>query len=998
MSTSASREPTHRPAFFCWLEAVAPAVLPAPPQIANMARADAPPPYPFQVDLPDARYLNAFLPESHFLAAGMQFLPLAPPPPTAMAEGDAEAAATPAAAVAAIALVEGRNIIGRSVQPIADPWFVHLESPRAAVSRAHAHIFVCANGDAWLEDCGSTNGTLVASGRGAALAAEMTILQRLVNNAADAMLMSHGEASGRTASTATAALAQTFVVEYLRRIAAASEACAAGSGAIAMQAPSSDPHDQRDDRKIIGEAAAAPCGTHQQQQQLLQYGGDTTAAMGVRLEPGRLYQLTDGARIIFGDVEVRFRCAPVSVFTAPGPSGASPDKAPSAAEVVASIPPTLNCMAESSPFGRASSATAAGEDAAANRAPLQEAGEIATARTSSANEVPAACTTMAAPSLNGRHHAASGGGSSAAEQPYLTDADIAAAAAAALGGGSMAGSTFVGPTTASAVPRATSLVSNAPNAAQQQQRHDGQQQQQRHGQQDEAATMVVPASGATDDAAAALMRRVSTGSAGAGGGDVVVPSSYPQSLPTRQSHPSGASTSAGLAAFASATSMHELRPMAVVQVGAPPASGGSGADAGDTAVPAAPPSKAKKEEAEDEKPTGRATVSVPPPATAESRRRSRSETTDARAADTRAATVGAGAGATLHKPLQTPPATRAASATPATTAPRTPAPGGIPRDLGTTGPPDLRDSVTCGILQQLTMGLRAADGARTAAARFGAGGAIVACVTGMGASEKQRVKRLVSTLLGGSVVDDWTPECNLLIVKDTPCERTPKLLMAVGCGCPVVTPKFFAPVSMTPEEIRQRQAQLAGGGDNGLPFGASPTATVGGGTGGGGASKNRRGGGGAAASTPAAADAELTLRMPTLAEVTPAVVAQGRPNRTMLPSEVLDALRCNRLFGPVLTNCAVRISGVTAREAREQLQVIISSCGGTVASGRANAAAPTAALHNAHDGAATTVAGGQKKALITVTDATLDSFYASLLLRPAIEGGRLQDEADDEEP
>ena len=63
---------------------------------------------------------------------------------------------------ARVRLVEGKHVIGRSAVPLEDRWFVNLESPRSAVSRNHAAVVVCRNGDAWVEDNSSTNGTFLA--------------------------------------------------------------------------------------------------------------------------------------------------------------------------------------------------------------------------------------------------------------------------------------------------------------------------------------------------------------------------------------------------------------------------------------------------------------------------------------------------------------------------------------------------------------------------------------------------------------------------------------------------------------------------------------------------------------------------------------------------------------------------------------------------------------------------------------------------------------------
>jgi hypothetical protein len=71
-------------------------------------------------------------------------------------------------------LFEGRNLIGRSLSPIHDVFFVNLESPRSAISRIHAEIIVAPNGDVWVSDANSTNGTHIAvrGGPGIALGAE----------------------------------------------------------------------------------------------------------------------------------------------------------------------------------------------------------------------------------------------------------------------------------------------------------------------------------------------------------------------------------------------------------------------------------------------------------------------------------------------------------------------------------------------------------------------------------------------------------------------------------------------------------------------------------------------------------------------------------------------------------------------------------------------------------------------------------------------------------
>lgn len=61
-----------------------------------------------------------------------------------------------------IPLYEGRNVIGRSPSAVEDVYFINLESPRSAISRLHAVILIASNGDVWISDARSTNGTQIA--------------------------------------------------------------------------------------------------------------------------------------------------------------------------------------------------------------------------------------------------------------------------------------------------------------------------------------------------------------------------------------------------------------------------------------------------------------------------------------------------------------------------------------------------------------------------------------------------------------------------------------------------------------------------------------------------------------------------------------------------------------------------------------------------------------------------------------------------------------------
>ncbi|KAG5491855.1 hypothetical protein JIQ42_01764 [Leishmania sp. Namibia] len=56
----------------------------------------------------------------------------------------------------------GKNVIGRSSVPVEGVSFINLESPLSAISRMQAFLDIGANGDAWISDCNSTNGTFLS--------------------------------------------------------------------------------------------------------------------------------------------------------------------------------------------------------------------------------------------------------------------------------------------------------------------------------------------------------------------------------------------------------------------------------------------------------------------------------------------------------------------------------------------------------------------------------------------------------------------------------------------------------------------------------------------------------------------------------------------------------------------------------------------------------------------------------------------------------------------
>ena len=59
-------------------------------------------------------------------------------------------------------LCPGKFVVGRSQIEVDDRWFINLESPNCAVSRQHAELVLCHNGDAWVADLNSTNGSFLS--------------------------------------------------------------------------------------------------------------------------------------------------------------------------------------------------------------------------------------------------------------------------------------------------------------------------------------------------------------------------------------------------------------------------------------------------------------------------------------------------------------------------------------------------------------------------------------------------------------------------------------------------------------------------------------------------------------------------------------------------------------------------------------------------------------------------------------------------------------------
>eukprot|EP00796_Vickermania_ingenoplastis_P004427 gene4427-3226_t len=59
-------------------------------------------------------------------------------------------------------LLPGKNVIGRGSVELEGVSFVEISSPNSSVSRVQANIEICPNGDAWICDCNSTNGTFIS--------------------------------------------------------------------------------------------------------------------------------------------------------------------------------------------------------------------------------------------------------------------------------------------------------------------------------------------------------------------------------------------------------------------------------------------------------------------------------------------------------------------------------------------------------------------------------------------------------------------------------------------------------------------------------------------------------------------------------------------------------------------------------------------------------------------------------------------------------------------
>lgn len=74
----------------------------------------------------------------------------------------------------------GKNVVGRSTVDVEGVQFINIDSPRAAVSRMQAFIEVAPNGDAWITDCKSTNGTFLSVRDGEGIRLEPNYYYQLV--------------------------------------------------------------------------------------------------------------------------------------------------------------------------------------------------------------------------------------------------------------------------------------------------------------------------------------------------------------------------------------------------------------------------------------------------------------------------------------------------------------------------------------------------------------------------------------------------------------------------------------------------------------------------------------------------------------------------------------------------------------------------------------------------------------------------------------------------
>lgn len=67
---------------------------------------------------------------------------------------------------------------------------------------------------------------------------------------------------------------------------------------------------------------------------------------------------------------------------------------------------------------------------------------------------------------------------------------------------------------------------------------------------------------------------------------------------------------------------------------------------------------------------------------------------------------------------------------------------------------------------------------------------LVACCSGFGSAEKTRATKQIAAC-GGRVVEEWGATVTAVVVTGSPAARTPKVVIAVGRGCDVVTLDFF---------------------------------------------------------------------------------------------------------------------------------------------------------------------------------------------------------------
>ncbi len=160
-------------------------------------------------------------------------------------------------------VAEGRNVIGRSAASCSEIGFINLDSPRSAISRLHAVIDIAPNHDAWISDCRSTNGTVVAQSSGVGLLLDPERFYQLTPGAkvtiGDVELMFLRHSGFKEGHSPAAATSQPPAAIRARSKSAASRQASQSAAAVNAAADIEPPSDEDQPHIPVVSVVAAQC-------------------------------------------------------------------------------------------------------------------------------------------------------------------------------------------------------------------------------------------------------------------------------------------------------------------------------------------------------------------------------------------------------------------------------------------------------------------------------------------------------------------------------------------------------------------------------------------------------------------------------------------------------------------------------------------------------------------------------------------------------------------